>query len=97
MASRASVIRCRAVSAPIVMSVPYMSLSIEPSSPTSRRNGRPAASVGGTLARPARPFRSPPPPPPQPQKRVPGGHLGVYLARVHQLRQQLRPLLAEPV
>ncbi len=34
MASIASVIRCRAVSAPIVMSVPDMSLSIEPTRPT---------------------------------------------------------------
>src|SRR4029453_4623198 len=48
MASSASVIRCRAVSAPIVMSVPYMSLSIEPASPTSRRNGCAAATSGST-------------------------------------------------
>ena len=35
MASTASVMRCSAVSAPIVMSVPNMSLSIEPTRPTS--------------------------------------------------------------
>ena len=34
IASTASVIRCSAVSAPIVMSVPAMSLSIEPARPT---------------------------------------------------------------
>jgi hypothetical protein len=35
--------------------------------------------------------------PHEPQERVSGGHLGVHLASVHQLRQQLRPLLAEQV
>lgn len=34
MASTASMIRCRAESAPIVMSVPQKSLSIEPTKPT---------------------------------------------------------------
>jgi len=35
--------------------------------------------------------------PHQPEERVRGGHLGIDLARVHQLGQQLRPLLAEQV
>jgi hypothetical protein len=35
--------------------------------------------------------------PHQPQEGVRGGHLGIHLARLDQLRQQLRPLLAEPV
>ena len=59
--------RCSAVSAPTVMSVPDMSLSIEPTSPTSRRTGCAAASVRRQLA------------------------------RLDQLGQQLRPLLAEQV
>ena len=45
-ASIASTIRCRAVSAPIVMSVPDMSLSIEPTRPTSLRKGCRAATSG---------------------------------------------------
>ncbi|MPM67503.1 hypothetical protein SDC9_114426 [bioreactor metagenome] len=39
MASTASMIRCSAVSVPIVMSVPTMSLSIEPTSPAIIRSG----------------------------------------------------------
>jgi hypothetical protein len=35
--------------------------------------------------------------PHQPEERVGGGHLGLHLAGVHQLRQQLGPLLAEQV
>ena len=59
--------RCSAVSAPTVMSVPDMSLSIEPTSPTSRSTGCAAATSDRQLA------------------------------RLDQLGQQLRPLLAEQV
>ena len=37
--SMASTMRCSAVSAPMVMSVPTMSLSMEPTSPTTTRAG----------------------------------------------------------
>ena len=47
IASIASVMRCSAVSAPIVMSVPAMSLSIEPTRPTMLK-GR-ACAAGGAV------------------------------------------------
>ena len=46
MASSASVMRCRAESVPIDMSVPNMSLSIEPTSPATARNPYSSATEG---------------------------------------------------
>lgn len=50
MASSASVIRCRGVSAPMVISGPEKSLSVEQTNPTMRKQGRATVIFGGDCA-----------------------------------------------